>query len=148
MATKSIRKTVEIILLVLIVFSCTPQKRLHRLINKHPGLMQLDTIVIRDTIVIEDYTHDTTTILQFHDSTTVVNNEKVILKYFYDTLTREIHHEYTCLGDTIIQEKIVPYEKIVIQELTWWQKYGNIIITITVILLLLTLFKKFSKFFI
>ena len=132
MATKSIRKIVEIILLVLIVFSCTPQKRLHRLINKHPGLMQLDTIVI----------------LQFHDSTTVVNNEKVILKYFYDTLTREIHHEYTCLGDTIIQEKIVPYEKIVIQELTWWQKYGNIIITITIILLLLTLFKKFSKFFI
>ncbi len=148
MATKGIRKIIEVISIVLLVSSCTPQKRLHRIIKNHPELLQLDTIILVDTIVIEDYSHDTTTIFKFHDSTTVVNNEKVILKYFYDTLTREIHHEYTCLGDTIVQEKIIPYEKIVIQELTWWQKYGNIIITITIILLLLTLFKKFSKFFI
>jgi len=121
---------------------------MNKLIKKFPHLVQLDTIRIVDTVIVPTIEHDTTTIFKVSTHDTVINSEKVFLKYFYDTLTREIHHEYTCLGDTIIQEKIVPYEKIVIQELTWWQKYGNIIITITIILLLLTLFKKFSKFFI
>ena len=113
--------------------------------KKHPELLQLDTIVVRDTIVIEDYVHDTTTILRYHDSTMVIDNSKVILKYFYDTITREIHHEVECLGKEIITETLVPYEKIVIQELTWWQKYGSLVIIISFLILFLLLIKRFGK---
>lgn len=124
---------------------CTPQKRLNFLIKKHPELLTQDTLVIRDTVIIENYSYDTITNIQFHDSTTVINNEKVILKYFYDTLRQEIHHYVECIGDTIVKEIHFPYETIVVQELTFWQKYGSIAIILSFIVLLLLLFKKISK---
>lgn len=136
---------IQVFFLIILLISCTPQKRLNRLIEKHPTLVQLDTIIIRDTVIVESYAHDTTTIFQFHDSTTVINNEKVILKYFYDTLTREIHHEYTCLGDTIIQEKIVQVEKVVYKELSWWEKYQTLIYILLGLFVALIIYKNFTK---
>ena len=136
-------------ILILLLVACSPQKQLNRLIKRHPELLSKDTInfVVHDTIVVEKFSHDTTTLITHHDSTIVVNNENVILKYFYDTLTREIFHEVTCFGDTIFYTKEVPIvvEKVVVVELTWWEKWRDTIIIIGVIILLLILFKKFSK---
>ncbi len=133
------------IITFLLVFGCSPQKKLQRLVKKHPELLQLDTIVIRDTIIIEDFVVDTITKMEYHDSTVVIDNSKVYLKYFYDTITREIHHEVECLGQEIITEKIVPIEKVVIQELTWWQKYGSLVLIISFLILFLLLVKRFGK---
>ncbi len=87
--------------------------------------------------------------MSHHDSTIVYNSEKVYLKYFYDTLTREIFHEVTCYGDTVYYTKEVPVvvEKVVVEELTWWQKHRDIIIIIALMLLGLVIFKKVSKIF-
>ena len=131
--------------MILLCLSCNPQRQLNRLISKNPELLEKDTIRYIDTIIVENYTHDTITNIHLHDSTTVINNEKVILKYFYDTLKQEIHHYVECVGDTIIKEISVPYETIVIQELTWWQKYGSIIIILSFIVLALLLFKRIGK---
>jgi hypothetical protein len=133
------------IITFLLVFGCSPQKKLQRLIKKHPELIKLDTIIVRDTIIIEDFVVDTITKMEYHDSTVVIDNSKVYLKYFYDTITREIHHEVECLGQEIITEKIVPIEKVVIQELTWWQKYGSLVLIIRFLILFLLLVKKFGK---
>ena len=85
------------------LIACSPQKRLNRLIKKHPELLEtkIDTIVVRDTIVIENY--DTTVLSKLikSDSTIVIDNSKVFLKYYYDTLRQEIHHQVECFGDTI-----------------------------------------------
>ena len=136
---------IQIFFLIVLLVSCSPQKRLNRLIEKHPTLVQIDTIIIRDTVIVESYAHDTTTIFQFHDSTTVVNNERVILKYFYDTLTREIHHEYICIGDTIIQEKIIQVEKVVYKELSWWEKYQFLVYIGLALFVLLVIYKRLTK---
>jgi hypothetical protein len=125
--------------------SCSPQRRLNFLIKKHPELLKQDTLIVRDTVIIESYSHDTITNIRLHDSTTVINNEKVILKYFYDTLTKEIHHHVTCVGDTITKEIHIPYEVVVVEELTFWQKYGSIIIISLFIILSLLFFKKITK---
>ena len=136
-------------ILILLLVACSPQKKLNRLINKHPELLTQDTLnlVIHDTIVVEKYNYDTITQLSYHDSTIVVNNEKVYLKYFYDTLTKEIYHEVTCYGDTVyfIKEVQVLVDKVIVEELTWWEKWRDTIIVISIIILLLFLFKKFSK---
>ena len=43
---------------------------------------QRDELIGReDTDIIDNYTYDTITRIHHHDSTTVINNEKVILKY-------------------------------------------------------------------
>ena len=107
MVKKSIIKTyIQIILISLLFICCSPQERLNRLITKHPELSQKDTIIIRDTIVVENYNYDTTTIIKLHDTTTVINNERVVLKYYYDTLREVIYHEVECVGDTVYTREI------------------------------------------
>lgn len=131
------------------LIACSPQKRLNRLINKYPHLTEtsIDTIFVIDTVIIDNY--DTTILSNIikHDSTIVINNEKVYLKYFYDTLRQEIYHEIECFGDTIIKEKIIPYkvEKVVYKELTWWQQYKHLIIIFALLILALIVLKKLGK---
>lgn len=112
----------RILLLCIFLISCNPQNRLNRKVKraenyayKH-GLVIKDTIKVVDTVIIESYIHDTTATIIKHDSTIVVNNEKVFLKYFYDTLRQEIYHEVECKGDTIVKEVLVPVDKIKVIE--------------------------------
>ena len=145
MVEKSFKRHIIQVLTVALLFSCSPQKRLNRLVKKYPSLVELDTIRIIDTVITSTIQHDTTTVFQFHDTTTIVNTEKVFLKYFYDTLTREIHHEYICFGDTIIQEKIIPIEKIVYKEINWWEKYQSLIYIFLIGFVLLVIYKRLTK---
>lgn len=145
MVEKSFKRYIVKVIAVIILFSCSPQKRLNRLVKKHPSLVELDTIKIIDTVITPTIQHDTTTVFKFSTHDTVINNEKVFLKYFYDTLTREIHHEYICFGDTIIQEKIIPIEKIVYKELNWWEKYQSLIYIFLIGFVLLVIYKRLTK---
>lgn len=112
----------RILLLCIFFISCSPQNRLNRKVKraenyayKH-GLVIKDTIKVVDTVIVESYIHDTTATFYRHDSTIVVNNEKVFLRYFYDTLRQEIYHEVECKGDTIVKEVLVPVDKIKVIE--------------------------------
>ena len=124
MVTKGISQIIIIILLI----SCTPQKRLNRLVRNHPYLSKIDTIKIVDTIVVPNYEYDTIETVTYHDTTVIVNNEKIEARYYYDTLRKEIWHEITCKNDTIIKDRLIPYEKVTVQELTFWEKYGSMVI--------------------
>ena len=145
MVEKSFKRYIIQVLTVALLFSCSPQKRLNRLVKKHPSLVELDTIKIIDTVITPTIQHDTTTVFKVSTHDTVINNEKVFLKYFYDTLTREIHHEYICFGDTIIQEKIIPIEKIVYKEINWWEKYQSLIYIFLIGFVLLVIYKRLTK---
>lgn len=108
----------RILLICIFLISCSPQKRLNRKVKraenyayKH-GLVIKDTIKVLDTVVVENYIHDTTATFYTSDSITVIDNSRVLLKYFYDTLRQEIYHEVECRGDTIIREVVVPVDKI------------------------------------
>ncbi len=122
---------------------------MNRLINKYPYLTEtsIDTIRLIDTVIIDNY--DTTILSNIikHDSTIIVNNEKVYLKYFYDTVKETIIHEFECFGDTIIKEKIIPYkvEKVVYKELNWWQQYKHLILIFALLILALIVLKKLGK---
>jgi len=142
---KSFIEVVFLCLLLYLLFSCTPQRRLNRLLINHPELLEKDTIVVRDTVVVENYNYDTTTIIRLHDTTTVINNERVILKYYYDTLREVIHHDVECLGDTVYIETLVPIEKAVYKELSWWQKYKEFIYIGLFLILILIILKKLGK---
>lgn len=145
MVRKSIRQILVQIVFISLILGCSPQERLNRLLTKYPTLTEKDTIIVRDTITIEKYVHDTTTVLEFHDTTTVINNERVILKYFHDTLTKEIHHYVECKEDTVYVEKLVPIEKAVFRELSWWEKYREFIYIGLVLLGVYMIIKKIGK---
>lgn len=132
-------------ILIFLCFSCSPQQRLQRLLKKNPELIELDTIRVIDTVIIQRY--DTTlinTIIR-QDSVTLINTERIKIKYYYDTITEKIEHFISLPSDTITQEVIIPYEKIVYKELSWWEQYGTIVIIISLILGVLIVLKKFGK---
>ena len=112
----------RILILCIFLISCNPQNRLNRKVKraenyayKH-GLVIKDTIKVVDTVIVENYIHDTTATIIKQDSVTIINNEKVFLRYYYDTLRQEIYHEVECRGDTIIREVLVPVDKIKVIE--------------------------------
>jgi hypothetical protein len=135
---------------LILLCNCSPQKRLNRLIKKHPELTETsyDTIRLHDTIYVENY--DTTILNNIikHDTTIIVNNDRTFARYYYDTLRQEIYHEITCIGDTVYYYKEIPYEtqKIVFKELSWWERWGNTIIIAGLLILALIVFKRVSKF--
>ena len=139
MAKKGIIK----IFLILLVVGCTPQKRLNRIVTNNPHLLVKDTIRVVDTIVIDNYSFDTITSIEFHDTVIIENNEKIIARYYYDTLKKEIHHYIECKSDTIVKNRFIPVEKVIIQEQTLWEKYGSLVIIALIFLIVLRVFKKY-----
>jgi len=137
-----VKKSISQILIICFLISCTPQKRLNRLVRKYPQLTQLDTIRIIDTIVIDNFNYDTIETVNYHDTTIIVNNERIEARYFYDTLRQEIYHEITCKSDTIIQDRFIPIEKVIVQEQKTWQKYKPMAIFSIVILIALAILKR------
>jgi len=123
-----VAKGISQIIIIILLISCTPQKRLNRLVRNHPYLSKIDTIKIVDTIVVPNYEYDTIETVTYHDTTIIVNNEKIEARYYYDTLRKEIWHEITCKNDTIIKDRYIPFETVTIQEQTLWEKYGSLVI--------------------
>ena len=103
------------IILLLLLTQCTPQQRIQRIAKKY-NLSLVDSIIVRDTVIIQTYKIDTTTIIKHNHTVEVINNDRVRLQYFYDTLTREIWHEVECKGDTVYLEKVVYFDKIVVKQ--------------------------------
>ena len=126
--------------IIALLISCSPQKRLNRIIKNNPQLLQRDTlkIVVRDTIIIESQTYDTITKFFHSDTIQVIDNSRITLKYYYDTIEKNIYHSVDYKTDTIFFEKIVPVEveRVVIKELTWWQKNNQWIIFLGIIFIL------------
>jgi len=118
------------------------KKRLNRLVRNHPHLSKIDTIKIIDTIVVPNYSYDTIETVSYHDTTIIVNNDRIEARYYFDTLRQEIYHEITCKNDTIIKDRFIPFETITIQEQTFWQKYGSLVIIGLIILVASKVLKK------
>ena len=86
------------------------ERKIEKAIKLDPSRFFSDTILVHDTIVINSVVHDTIKEIIYHDTVTVINNDRVSLKYFYDTTRLEIWHEVECRGDTVYYEKelVVP----------------------------------------
>ncbi len=93
-----------------ITFSCTPQKRLSRLVALHPELTTTDTIKINDTVITTELRIDTA----FHHSTIkdTVTIEKEKLKLQIVEVRDTIYLEAEVIPDTIVIDKEIPVEKI------------------------------------
>jgi hypothetical protein len=149
MVKKGFKSYIVQVLAVILLVSCTPQKRMNRLIKKFPHLTEskIDTIRIIDTFVVEQF--DTTLINNFttRDCVIVINNNRVSLAYQYDTITNEIIHTIKLPNDTIFKEKIIPIEveKVVYKEISWWEKYQTLIYIGLALFVLSIIYKRLTK---
>lgn len=70
------------ILILAALFSCSPSKRLSRLILKHPELVKSDTTYISDTTVINKIRVDTAFKNEISRDTITITKERLTIKYF------------------------------------------------------------------
>jgi hypothetical protein len=125
------------IILLAILFSCSPQKRLNRLLKKHPELVQTDTIWKTDTVIVEAVKIDTTFKFK-HDTITIVE-DRLTVKTFYNYHDSTIYISAKCKSDTIIREIPVQVQTISAKDTTDWNFYLLIILGI---LVFIALFRK------
>lgn len=129
----------KIILILICITSCSPQKKLQRLVKKNPELKTQDTLTVINTVIIDSVSYDTTTKFIEHKTVEVINNERVRLVYRYDTITNDINHYIEVKGDTIVQEIKVPFETIVVEEkktpLSFWIICTLVVIAFTLLLM-------------
>ena len=149
MVKKGFKSYIVQVLAVILLVSCTPQKRMNRLIKKFPHLTEtkIDTIRFIDTFVIQQY--DTTLINNVikQDCVIVINNERVKISYKYDTIKEQIIHTIKLPNDTIYKEKIIPIEveKVVYKEISWWEKYQSLIYIGLALFVLSIIYKRLTK---
>jgi hypothetical protein len=123
------------ILIALLIASCSPKARFTRLIEKHPELLTVDTLVIRDTITLyvpEVHTDTVVTIKELTDTITITK-DRVTVKAWYVPKEKKVYIQGKCdpVYVTKIVERKVPvkyYEKY-----PWWKKLLNNLLAIFII---------------
>lgn len=88
-------------LLIFLLFSCTPEKRLQKLIEKHPGLVKTEI----DTVYTESVAVDTFFKYTTIKDTVIVHKDKLTMKYFYNNTDSTVFLSGLCDKDTVIVEK-------------------------------------------
>ena len=135
------------ILIALLIASCSPKTRFTRLIEKHPELLIVDTIVVRDTITLyvpEVHTDTVVTIKELTDTITITK-DRVTVKAWYVPKEKKVYIQGKCdpIYITKIVERKVPvkyYEKY-----PWWKKVLNSLLAIFIIFVILYTLYRLSK---
>ena len=106
--------------LILILFSCSPAKRLERLVSRHPELRHPDTLIVRDTLITPSVRADTTLHLEQLYDTVILEKERLQVKLL--RISDTLYVEGNCLPDTIYYEKQIPVERInLVREPLLWR---------------------------
>ena len=121
------------ILLVVSFTACSPQRRIERIVARHPELRMADTLLLPDTLVTAAIAADTAIPLaRLSDTVAVTRNRlEILLISRRDT----IHVRGTCKADTIVRVLRVPVEKIklVSAEGGWLGKVSWIVLGLVVV---------------
>lgn len=136
-----------IIILSILLFSCSPSKRFTRLITKYPYLLTQDTVVIKDTITLyvpEVHTDTVVTLKELTDTITLTK-ERVTVKAWYVPKEKKVYIQGKCdpIYITKIVERKVPvyyYEKYPL-----WKKLINTLLSIFIIFVILYTLYRLSK---
>ena len=122
-----IQQGIVLAFFIVATLSCTPQKRLQRLIEKHPELVQADTIFIIDTLISPAIQADTAIIFTGTRDTLIVEREKLRVEVIRHTDTLYLNGRVA--PDTIVNSREVVHEKLKIISHcaleVWLKKWGR-----------------------
>ena len=112
--------------MMLLLSSCSAQWHLKKAVQKDPMILEKDTIVVQDTLVVPPVAITDTVTMKQHDTITLVKEKlKVQLVKVNDTITINA----VCDSDTIVRTIEVPYEKIVyVEQKTLWEKIQTLVV--------------------
>jgi hypothetical protein len=134
------------IITVLLLYSCSPQKRLHKLVTKHPELTRIDTIKIQDSVFVPGIKADTVFHFSVLKDTIIITKEKLQIQLI--EINDTIYLNAKVEPDTIIITKEIPIQRILHIEpekwyITIWNKFKFwLFYILSFIVLLIVLFKR------
>ena len=124
-------------------YGCSPQSRLNRLISNHPELNTVDTITIRDTVLIPTVRLDTGINIANLLDTVYITEDRLKIKTILVNDTLYIEGE--CEGDTIIKEHIVYVDKVKYVEQDYVAKYWKWAVGLFLFLIIFLIAKRLSR---
>jgi len=129
------------------MIACSPKDRFTRLIEKHPELLTVDTLLIRDTITLyvpEVHTDTVVTLKELTDTITLTK-ERVTVKAWYVPKEKKVYIQGKC--DTIYVTKIVERKVPVkyYEKYPWWKKLLNNLLAIFIIFAIVYIMYRLYK---
>jgi hypothetical protein len=124
--------------------SCSAQWHLKQAVKKDPMILEKDTLVVTDTVVVPPVVITDTVIMRQHDTITLVKDRlRVNIVKVNDTITIDA----ICDSDTIISIVEVPYDKIVyVEKESIWDKIKSLTIYMGLAFLVFKIImKQFDK---
>ena len=122
------------------LMSCSAQCLLKRPVKKDPMILEKDTLVVTDTVVVPPVV-TTDTVITKQQDTIVVEKERLKVKVIRNVDTLII--DAKCDSDTIVKQIEVPFEKFVyVEQKTFLQKIQGLVFYFALILLALAIGKR------
>ena len=139
-------KMMILLLGVLLCVGCSPQRRLARLVERHPEVLRADTITVRDTVAVPGVMADTAVPWDVARDTWDVGRDSVFLERGrLEVVVRRVHDTLfirgKCKADTVFIRRKMPVTKIVVREpRKLWVLWG--VIGLLVAMVFVMLFRK------
>ena len=137
-----------VIILLIVLSSCSPTKRFTRLIEKYPYLLTQDTLLVHDTvsIYVPEVKTDTVVTLQQLKDTITITKDRLMVKTWYVPKEKKVYVQGKC--ETIYVTKIVE-RKIPVkyyEKYPWWKKLLNNTLGFFIIFVLVyVIYKVYQK---
>ena len=135
------RHVLSIVLAIVLLSGCSASRLVRMAKKKDPSLFTVQIDTIRDTIFISVPKVDT--VFKYNFDTVEYFQDKVFIKYHYDTLTNDVFIEADCPDDSIIVETITKTEMVTLEP-TFMQKIQWFLYAIGLGVLLVFLIKLFK----
>ncbi len=136
----SIITTAIVLLMMLAAGSgCTPQKRLDRLVKKHPHLSKIDTVKVTDTfqVMVPGIRADTNmqkaTFLSSLKDTIILQKEQLTVKIYEYRDSVFIDAKCDTVYKTVVREVKVPYSTVTPNNKGSWYDYLIALLVIVVV---------------
>lgn len=119
----------SIVLIGYLVGGCTPQKRLDRLVKKHPHLSKIDTVKVTDTfqVMVPGIRADTNmqkaTFLSALKDTIVLQKEQLTVKIYEYRDSVFLDAKCDTVYKTVVREIAVPYPTVTPNSKESWLGY-------------------------
>jgi len=115
-------KILFIPLIVFLSYSCSPEKRIARIVKRHPELIKKDTVWSKDTLVTTAVKHDS--LFHYYQPDTVYIKEgKMTVKYIFNK-DSTVYIQGKCDADTIIKYYPIQVNSLSVEkELTWADRF-------------------------
>ena len=143
------KKLFRLLLVAILVTSCSPAVRLAHLLKRNPELISTDTIYKRDTTVVNGVSHDTIFKSGITRDTVIIKDHQLTIKYFNDGKTTYI--KGVCDTVFVIKEIPIQVNSVTPKILTRSERFklwivdniGNILLVLVLLYLLLKYLKRF-----